>query len=152
MTEINFYFIDTEKDRFLYSFLFKILDSSKKIVIYNNSIERINYLDEILWTWGETKFLPHGTKKDGNIDKHPIYLTTEKENPNKANFLIIEENLEDLDFLKSFEKVFYIFDNAKESIDKAKAVWLEFEKNKLSLTLISRTEDGEWKKSKEFEL
>ena len=46
-------------------------------------------LDELLWTYSDASFLPHGTARAGHAALQPIYLTLGDENPNGANVLML---------------------------------------------------------------
>src|SRR5450755_1167156 len=53
------------------------------------SAERMEALDAHLWTYSEQTFLAHGTAAEGHPSRQPIYLTTEQENPNRAEVLFL---------------------------------------------------------------
>ena len=53
------------------------------------SDERVAALDALLWTYDEASFLPHGTARDGNAARQPIWLTAADENPNAATMLVL---------------------------------------------------------------
>ena len=56
--------------------------------------ERIEALNTLLWTYDPASFLAHGTSKDGRPEDQPIYLTTEDENPNEAEVLVLLDGRE----------------------------------------------------------
>ena len=37
-----------------------------------------------MWTYNEGSFLPHGSLRDGDAALHPVWLTTETDNPNDS--------------------------------------------------------------------
>ena len=51
-------------------------------------------LDALLWTYEEASFLPHGTARDGNAARQPIWLTDRDENPNRATMLVLVDGAE----------------------------------------------------------
>jgi DNA polymerase III subunit chi len=104
--EINFYCINNDINNFLYKFLLQLVTKEKRVIIYSESKEKICKLDEMFWLLGHSDFLPHGIKKDGYIEHHPLYLTHEKENPNNSEFLLISNFLDDIDYLQKFKKFF----------------------------------------------
>ena len=69
----------------------KVLISGAKAVIRTNSGERAEALSNILWTYKPDTFLPHGTARDGNADKQPIWITPDEENPNCAEILVLTD-------------------------------------------------------------
>lgn len=70
----------------------KIIASGKRCLIRCGTPERLQHLDEALWTYGRGSFLPHGTSADDYPDKQPIYLTCTTENPNQSSLLVIDED------------------------------------------------------------
>ncbi len=87
------------------------------IIITNNDHET-KIIDNILWTYSRN-FLPHATNKDFFPEKQPLYISSEIENPNKANILIlINPNYTNLiktfqnkEFFKNLFKICIILDD-----------------------------------------
>ena len=55
-----------------------------KAVIQTVTTERLAALDDLLWTYNDGSFLPHGSLRDGDAALHPVWLTTETDNPNQS--------------------------------------------------------------------
>ena len=92
MTEISFYhLLHTPVERALPKLIEKVLESGARAVIRAGSSERAEELSGALWTYDQDSFLPHGTAHDGNPDKQPIWITTEDDNPNGAEILIVTD-------------------------------------------------------------
>ena len=53
-------------ERALPLLLEKTLERGWRAVVQAGSQERLDVLDQHLWTWREDSFLPHGTAKDGH--------------------------------------------------------------------------------------
>lgn len=53
--------------------------------------ERVEFLNSLLWTYNDTSFLPHGSRKDGFADMQPIWLTAGDDVPNGAEFLFLTD-------------------------------------------------------------
>lgn len=90
--------------------------SNLKVVILTSSIEDQEKLNRALWTYGKIKFIPHGSKSDPLPSKHPVYITSELENPNNAKVLIFLNNTTHLtqitsEFGQHFTKIIIISDN-----------------------------------------
>ena len=92
MTKISFYhLLHTPVERALPKLIEKVLESGARAVIRAGSSERAEALSGALWTYDQDSFLPHGTANDGNPDKQPIWITTEDDNPNGAEILIVTD-------------------------------------------------------------
>src|SRR5262245_25195944 len=110
MIEVLFYHLQRQPlERVLPSLLLKTLERGWRAVIQSGSAERLDALDMALWTYSEGSFLPHGTRKDGNAELQPVYLTTSGDNPNGATvrFLVDGARLEDL---TGYARIVYLFD------------------------------------------
>jgi DNA polymerase III subunit chi len=90
MTEVGFYHLrSTSLERALPRLLERALADGHRIVVMAGSLERVQHLDDLLWTYSEESFLPHGAAKHGHAERQPIWLTAEDENPNSANMLVL---------------------------------------------------------------
>ena len=57
MKEINFYCIEEDINGFLYNFLSKLVEKNKRVFIYSENMEKMEKLDNILWTLKKVDFL-----------------------------------------------------------------------------------------------
>jgi len=140
--EVNFYQIDDLLYKSIAPLLLKILEENKKVLIYSQNEQQIEEIDNGLWSFSKTKFLPHGTKND-KIDhaKQPIFITDELENHNKANYLIMFGEAEK-QFLQQFDKVFYFFGSG--DIADARKLWEKYKNQSCSLNFYKKDDTG-WK-------
>jgi len=138
--KINFYQIDDVLYKSIVPLLFKVLEENKKALIYCQNEQQLNEIDNSLWSFSKTKFLPHGTKND-KIDsiKQPILLTNKLENDNKANYLIMFCEVEER-FLQQFEKIFYFFGSG--NIKDARKLWERYKNQSYFLNFYKRDSDG----------
>ncbi|MDD2839959.1 MAG: DNA polymerase III subunit chi [Rickettsiales bacterium] len=151
MININFYCIEEDINQFLYSFLTKLSENQKKVIIYSENQEKIDKLDGLLWTMKKTAFLPHLKNTDKGWEKTPLLITNEKENKINANFLLISNFLDDDEFLKQFEKTFYIFSPINQNmIIEAENNWKKYLKKEYNLGYLKKDMNGKWIESKEF--
>jgi len=80
MTQIQFYHLTaTPLERALPKLLEKAYASGFKILLVAGSDERVDQLNQSLWTYAQLSFLPHGSVKDGNVEKQPILLVSSLE-------------------------------------------------------------------------
>jgi len=90
MTEIGFYHLRTMPlERALPSILERARAAGHRIVVMAGSPERVDHLNDLLWTYNDAGFLPHGSARDGQAERQPIWLTAADENPNGASMLVL---------------------------------------------------------------
>lgn len=147
MTEIAFYHLTTSPlERALPRLLEKILGSKKRAVILCGSEERLNYLNGALWTLGKLSFIPHGSAKEGYGEDQPIWLTTQDENPNGAQFLILTDGAESPS-LSTYERCLELFDgNDEEAVIHARQHWKDYKVQGHAVTYWKQSDSGAWEK------
>ena len=153
MTEINFYYIEEKFINFLSKFLLKIIENNKKIILYSTNETSLINLNKLLWTFDKTSFLPHLLYKEDSSEETPILLSNTEENIYNSNFLLFSSFIENLDFLKSFEKTYYIFySNNQESIENAKNSWNFYKDKNFTLKFCKKNEERKYIKYDEFNI
>lgn len=85
------------------------LAEGRRVVVRLVSEERLRGVDAGLWTYHPASFLPHGSPAVGRPADHPIWLSTQVENPNGASVLVLLEDAV-ADDLEGFERCLYVFD------------------------------------------
>jgi DNA polymerase III subunit chi len=145
MTEVGFYhLLTTPIEKALPGLLVKALDGGLRAVVLAGSDERVEALSAALWTFDPASFVPHGTAKDGEPERQPIYLTTQEENPNGARLLVITDGLEPA-FLDGFERCADMFDgNDPEAVSAARARWRKLRDAGHTLTYWRQKPQGGW--------
>ncbi len=124
MTEVLFYHLEHQPlERVLPSLVEKTLERGWRAVVQAGSEERVEALDTLLWTYREDSFLPHGTKRDGNPEAQPVFLTTGEDNPNGASVRFLVDGAEAGE-LSGYARIVYLFDgrDAGGGGDRARAV------------------------------
>lgn len=119
MSRVDFYHLQNQRlEDVLPKLLEKAYGTGKKIVVKIGNEERVEFLNSLLWTYNDTSFLPHGSRKDGFADMQPIWLTAGDDVPNGAEFLFLTDGARtDWETISRFERVFNIFDgNSEESL------------------------------------
>ncbi len=77
MTAIQFYHLTaTPLERALPKLLEKALAGGFRALLVAPSDERVEQLNQLLWTYDPNSFLPHGSVKDGHVDEQPILLVS----------------------------------------------------------------------------
>ena len=147
MTEIRFYHLPRKPlERALPELLEKVLERGSKAVVMAGSEERVESLAGLLWTYEDRSFLPHGTARDGQAERQPIWLTPTDENPNGADVLILTDGAAS-DTVGDFSIVCELFDgNDPEIVAAARLRWTAYKAAGHDLTYWQQTERGGWEK------
>jgi len=147
MTEVLFYHLEHQPlERALPALVERTLERNWRAVIEVGSEERVEALDTLLWTYREESFLPHGTRRDGNPDQQPVFLTSSQDNPNAATvrFLLDGAQLADL---TSYARVVYVFDGRDASaVDQAREEWRRLKEAGCEVTYWQQSPEGRWQK------
>jgi DNA polymerase-3 subunit chi len=124
MTEIRFYHLTRRGlEHILPELLEKTLERGWKAVVMAGSPERVEALNQYLWTYNPNKFLPHGSEKDGNGDMQPVWLTPADERPNAAEVLFLTDGARS-DKVGDYARVCEIFDGTVEAaVAEARKRW-----------------------------
>tara|TARA_R110000868_G_scaffold190862_1_gene434819 strand:- start:122146 stop:122571 length:426 start_codon:yes stop_codon:yes gene_type:complete len=131
-------------DATLPSLLHKVLQSGKNVVVKCSNSDRMERLDDSLWSFSPVSFMPHGTEDDDFEDKHPIYLTTGDENPNNADILILLSGATSEDF-SSYARVLDMFEASDVQKTNARKRWKALADKGYPLAYYAY-EEGKWAK------
>lgn len=108
MTRIDFYSLKQHSpgDRFLLAcrLVERIHGAGHRILIHAPDQEQARHLDQLLWTFRQQSFLPHGPAADSDLELTPI-LISHDDNPRQENQVLINLSLEIPDFFGSFERL-----------------------------------------------
>jgi len=147
MTDIGFYHLTVSPlERALPRLLEKIIEGRKRAVILCATQERLDFLNNALWTNGKANFIPHGNSKDGFAEDQPIWLTLQDENPNGAEFLIQTDGV-DSPSLSTYGRCLDLFDgNDEEALLQARGRWAKYKDQGHTLAYWKQTASGAWEK------
>jgi DNA polymerase-3 subunit chi len=145
MTAVQFYHLLTSPlDRALPRLLEKAYGAGFRVLLVTSSDEHAEHLNDLLWTYNQDSFLPHGTSKDGHSESQPIFISTTSESPNNARVLVVTDGSTP-ENVGSFERVLDMFDgNNPEALAKARQRWVLYKNNGHSVTYMRQTESGGW--------
>ena len=143
-TSVQFYHLTTSPlERALPKLLEKILAGGFKVALVADD-NRIDALNQLLWTYDPGSFLPHGSMKDGNVGAQPVLLTTKIEAPNHANVLLVTNGAA-VDDTDAFDKVLDMFDgNDTQALEAARARWTQYKNAGHTLSYLQQSEQGGW--------
>ena len=87
-----------------------------------------------------------GTRRDGNPEQQPVFLTSSQDNPNAATvrFLLDGAQLADL---TSYARVVYVFDGRDASaVERAREEWRRLKEAGCEITYWQQSPEGRWQK------
>lgn len=147
VTEVYFYHLERRTlEEVLPTLLERSLERGWRATVQAASEERVEALDTLLWTYREESFLPHGTRRDGNVEAQPVFLTTGEENPNGATVRFLVDGAEALD-LSSYTRIVYLFDGRDTSaVEAARAQWKAAKAGGAEVTYWQQSPEGRWEK------
>ncbi len=115
MSEVFFYHLQRQPlDAVLPRLLEKSRERGWKALIRVGSEERLAALDDLLWTYADESFLPHGSDREADAPEHPILLTTGDANRNGAAILFLIEGAPVPSDLSAYSRVMYLLDGSDE--------------------------------------
>ena len=145
--EVLFYHLERQPlEHVLPQLLEKTLERGWRAVVEFGSQERLDAVDQQLWTYREDSFLPHGTRKDGNPARQPVYLTTETDNPNGATVRFLVDGAEPGDIAGYIRLVLMFDGRSEQAIDAARAQWKSLKGQGCAVTYWQQSEAGRWEK------
>lgn len=149
MAEALFYHLTRQTlEQALPGLLERSLARGWRCVVQASSQERLQALDDGLWTWRDDSFLPHAQSDAGDAALQPILLTLDDANPNgaQARFLVDGAALP-LD-AASYARVILMFDGRdEEAVAAARAQWTAAKAAGLAATYWRQDDAGRWTKA-----
>lgn len=147
MTRIDFYHLQTASlDSILPKLIEKAYESGSKVKIKIGNEERTEFINSLLWTYSDTSFIPHGSKKDGFAELQPIWLSSSDDNPNQAEIMFLVDGAKaDIGETSKYTRVINIFDgNDNVSLNNAREYWKEIKNNSLEAFYWQQNNQGKW--------
>lgn len=145
--DVFFYHLEQQTlERVLPVLLERTLERQWRAVVQAGSKERLEALDTQLWTYADDSFLPHATRRDGNPERQPVFLTIDEDNPNGAQvrFLVDGAPLSSHD---GYERVVVLFDGTDpEALGKAREEWQLAKSKGHAVTYWQQGQSGKWER------
>lgn len=147
MTEIRFYHLQTQTlEQALPQILNKSLETGRRVVVKAGSDKDVKHLNDYLWTYHPDSFLPHGSKVNGHAQDQPVWLTTEDENPNGADVLVLTGGQE-TQALSSFSLCCEMLDGRDEqAVAAGRERYRKYRDDGYEITYWRQGENGGWEK------
>ncbi len=149
MTDIRFYHLTkTALENALPQMLEKVIERGQEAVILSSDERALGDLDQNLWGYRPDSFLPHGTKRDGSIEEHPVWLTTEQDDIAKRDvaFIVHGAHPGALESDKTSLCAVLFDGNNPTVVQDSRALWKELKAANHELTYWQQTDRGSWEK------
>lgn len=145
--EVLFYHLERQPlEKVLPNLLERTLARGWKAVVQAGSQERLDAIDQALWTYSEESFLPHGQLKAGHAADQPVFLTTTADTPNGAGVRFLVDGATAATF-EGFVRVVYLFDGGDpEALTTARSQWKEAKAAGCAVTYWQQNGDGRWER------
>jgi DNA polymerase III subunit chi len=149
VTEIRFYHLEQRRiDQALPPLLERALEEGRRVLVRASSDEMVAALNERLWTYDESSFLPHGAAGDGDPTTQPIFLTSELENPNSATMLVKLSGAEG-EADDTFDLVILLFDGRDEAaLAHARGEWRRLKDQGRTISYWRESDEGGWEQAR----
>jgi DNA polymerase III subunit chi len=148
VTEIRFYHLEQRRiDQALPPLLEHALEEGRRVLVRASSDEMVAALNERLWTYDESSFLPHGAAGDGDPMTQPIFLTSKLENPNAATMLVQLSGAEASE--ADFDLVVLMFDGRDEAaLAHARGEWRRLKDQGRTISYWRESDEGGWEQAR----
>jgi len=146
MTELLFYHLQRAPlEKVLPGLLERSLERGWRCAIEAGA-ERLRVLDEILWTYADESFLPHGLEADDGAAQ-PIVLVGHSGNPNGATVRFLLDGAPLPTDVAAYQRLVFLFDgNDAEATELARQRWREAKGLGIEATYWQQNETGRWEK------
>ena len=147
MAEVLFYHLTQSRlEDAIPQLLLKTLDRGWRAVLQGRTLERMEALDEHLWTFRDESFLPHGLAGGQRDARQPVLLTVSDENPNDARVRFFVEGAMPEGGLDDYERCVVMFDGEDEDqLTAARAAWKGLRGGEHTITYWQQTPQRGWK-------
>ena len=161
MTEVRFYHLQRARlEEVLPVILERCHQRAERVLVLAGSTERVEALAALLWTYRPDSFLPHGTARDGEAARQPIFLTTPEgaisegatpqgdgDNPNSAPVLILSDGARH-PRIGDFKLVCELFDgHDAAAVAAARSQWKTCKEAGHAVIYFQQAETGKWQET-----
>ncbi len=148
VTEILFYHLQHQPlEKVLPSLLEKSLERGWQAVVQAVSEERLQALDDGLWTFSEESFLPHGTDREADPAGQPVLLTLREANVNGASIRFLVEGADLPEDAAAYARICILFDGTdQDALLRAREQWRGAKEAGHAVAYWQQDEAGRWTK------
>lgn len=147
MAEILFYHLtESTLEEALPGLVERSLGRGWRVTIQGISQERMDVIDNLLWTCSDVSFLAHGFVDDPAASEQPVLLTLDDQNANNSTVRFLVEGAE-LEDISAYERLVVMFDgHNQQQLDKARGQWKLFKEGDHQLTYWQQNNDKRWER------
>jgi DNA polymerase III subunit chi len=147
MTEVFFYHLQRQPlEKVLPVLTAKCLERQWKVVIRAGSAERLKALDDLLWTFADESFLPHGLANDPQSSQQPVVLAMEEEATNAPDVCLLVDGVAPA-LPDHFKRLMILFDgNDAGALAIAREQYKTLRDQGHDLSYWQQDESGSWGK------
>ncbi len=148
MATVNFYCLTSlPVEKVLPAVLEKVLAGGHRALVLTSSEQRTKTIDDVLWTYSQSKFLPHGTANDNLPHEHPIFIANKEVSSNEPDVLVLVESFS-VPKNNNYSRYVVMVDTHKpQELDQAKTLWKHFETSNNQITCWRQDDAGKWLES-----
>lgn len=147
MTELLFYHLESKKlEQVLPVLLEKTIQKGWRAVVQVANESQISTIDDLLWTYSEQSFLPHGLASDDLAASHPIVVTDQPDNVDKREARFFVGSARPTAQSNDYERLIYLLDgHDPEAMQNAREDWKAL-KDIFASTYWQQDANGRWEK------
>ncbi|MFI4988099.1 MAG: DNA polymerase III subunit chi [Alphaproteobacteria bacterium] len=147
VSAVWFYHLQRQRlEAALPALLERVLATGKRAVVMLGSKERVEAIDNLLWTYEERSFLPHGSAADGFAAAQPVWLTEADENPNGAEILVLADGARS-QHVAEFARCLELFDgNDDAAVAAARLRWQGYQEAGHEVVYWQQDARGKWER------
>ena len=148
MTDILFYHLQSQPlEAVLPNLVEKSRERGWQAAIQAASEERLQALDDHLWTFRDDSFLPHGTDREPDAASQPVVLTLRETNPNAAAIRFLVEGAELPPDAGDYQRICVLFDGTdQDALLRAREQWKTAKAAGHAVAYWQQDDDGRWLK------
>ena len=148
MTDILFYHLQNQPlEAVLPNLVEKSRERGWQAVIQAASEERLQALDDHLWTFRDDSFLPHGTDREPDAASQPVVLTLRDTNPNAAAIRFLVEGADLPPDAGDYERICVLFDGTdQDALLRAREQWKAAKAAGHAVAYWQQDDGGRWLK------
>jgi DNA polymerase-3 subunit chi len=110
---------------------------------------RLQELDDVLWTYREEAFLPHGRADEPMAERQPVLLSLDGDIVNSAELVVLVDGVAAPADVARAHRCVTMFDAADaEAVHAARQTWKSLKAAGAAMSYWRQTSDGGWREEK----
>lgn len=118
MPQIDFYNLSNTDLQAAYQYICRVIEKvyqrGHKVYVHASSLQEAHQIDEMLWTFKESSFIPHNMLGEGPDQAPPVQLGF-NETPASHRDVLINLSSEVPDFYSQFKRILEVVPNIEET-------------------------------------